>query len=79
MTPEQLPGQPFGPVPLDGATHFPGRGDAEPCDGPAVAGDEDRHETAVDSRAGVVGALKIRPAEDALRAWQRFLSLRRQP
>ena len=82
VSPEQFPGQPFGPVPLDGCAHLASRGDAQSCLGATILHHVYGHEPAVDSHACVVRVLEVGPPPHALRPAERLaqmISLRRQP
>ena len=82
VSPEQFPGQPFGPVPLDGGAHLASGGDAQACLGATILHHVYGHEAAIDSDARVVGALEVGPPPHALRPVERLaqrISLRRQP
>jgi len=68
VTPEDFPGQPFGPIPIDGGTQLARRSHAKTGVRSAVGHDEDRHEAGVNTGPGCVGALEIRAPEDVLLA-----------
>lgn len=71
VSPEHFPRTAFGTVTFDCRSEFPGRRDAQPGRDAAIQRHEQHHVSAVDARAGGVGALEIRSAPDAFGASQR--------
>jgi hypothetical protein len=66
MTPEDLPRDPFGAIPLHRNPELPPDRDAQPRHRCAVRDDEQRHETPGYSNARLVGPLEIRSPANPL-------------
>ena len=66
MTPEDLPGEPFGAIPLNCRSELPPGRDAKPRDRPAVRHDNQRHEATRHPYAGRVRPFEIRSATNPL-------------
>ena len=71
--PEELTGLTLRPVALDGRTKFPGRRHAKPWRRGPVGHDEQRHEPAVNFRAGVVNPLELRAPANPFRRRQTLI------
>src|SRR5882672_8262015 len=67
--PEQFPGTAFRPVPFDGRPNLPRGRHAEPRRAGTIDHREQRHETAMHFRAGVIDPLELGASADSL--WRR--------
>jgi hypothetical protein len=64
MLPEHLSNQAFSPIPLDRATHFPRRHDAEPGRGPAVRNQQQGEVAPVEPGSALEDVLELGAAPD---------------
>lgn len=64
MTSEHLARKAFRAISFDGRPQLPRGGYTQPCCGPAVGNNEERHETGVNADAARVRSLKIGPPAD---------------
>jgi hypothetical protein len=67
MTPEDLPSEPLGAIPLDRDTELPAGRNTQPGRCSAVRNDEQRHETSGYSNAGCVRSFEIGSSPNSLR------------
>ncbi len=70
MSPKHLSGEAFRPVANDGGPEFPGRRNPQPGSLKIIGHEEHGHQLAVDTCAGFVRALEIRPFADPRRSTQ---------